>query len=124
MEGERFRIYWEGMPIWGRLSAHSELFAGLEACVLASTYCNSWIFSALDPDDPFNSMARDLKSFKQRVVEETRIRADLSRYLSAELVDGIVKQEIDLNLGGYYLPTAPEGGADSQLKFGISVFFP
>jgi hypothetical protein len=31
---------------------------------------------------------------------------------------------IDLNLGYYYLPTAPEGGADSQLKFGISVFFP
>jgi len=58
VEGERFRIYWEGMPIWGRLRAHSELFAGLEACVLASTYCNSWIFSALDPEDPFASMAR------------------------------------------------------------------
>jgi benzoyl-CoA reductase/2-hydroxyglutaryl-CoA dehydratase subunit BcrC/BadD/HgdB len=58
VEGERFRIYWEGMPIWGRLRAHSELFAGLEACVLASTYCNSWIFSALDPEDPFVSMAR------------------------------------------------------------------
>jgi benzoyl-CoA reductase/2-hydroxyglutaryl-CoA dehydratase subunit BcrC/BadD/HgdB len=26
--------------------------------VLASTYCNSWIFTALDPNDPFNSMAR------------------------------------------------------------------
>jgi benzoyl-CoA reductase/2-hydroxyglutaryl-CoA dehydratase subunit BcrC/BadD/HgdB len=58
VDGERFRIYWEGMPIWGRLRAHSELFGGLEACVLASTYCNSWIFSDLDPDDPFASMAR------------------------------------------------------------------
>ncbi len=58
VEGEQFRIYWEGMPIWGRLRAHSELFGGLQACVLASTYCNSWIFSALDPDDPFASMAR------------------------------------------------------------------
>jgi benzoyl-CoA reductase/2-hydroxyglutaryl-CoA dehydratase subunit BcrC/BadD/HgdB len=58
VERERFRIYWEGMPIWGRLRAHSELFAGLEACVLASTYCNSWIFNALDPEDPFASMAR------------------------------------------------------------------
>jgi benzoyl-CoA reductase/2-hydroxyglutaryl-CoA dehydratase subunit BcrC/BadD/HgdB len=54
---ERFRIYWDGMPVWGRLSAHAKLFAGLNANVLASTYCNSWIFSALDPDDPFNSMA-------------------------------------------------------------------
>jgi len=58
VEGERFRIYWEGMPIWGRLRAHSELFASLKACVLASTYCNSWIFTAFDPADPFNSMAR------------------------------------------------------------------
>jgi benzoyl-CoA reductase/2-hydroxyglutaryl-CoA dehydratase subunit BcrC/BadD/HgdB len=58
VEGERFRIYWEGMPIWGRLRAHSELFAGLGACVLASTYCNSWIFSAFDAADPFASMAR------------------------------------------------------------------
>jgi benzoyl-CoA reductase/2-hydroxyglutaryl-CoA dehydratase subunit BcrC/BadD/HgdB len=46
------------MPIWGRLRAHSELFASLEACVLASTYCNSWIFSAFDAEDPFHSMAR------------------------------------------------------------------
>ncbi len=50
---EKFRIYWDGMPVWGRLSAHSQLFAALNANVLASTYCNSWIFSALDPQDPF-----------------------------------------------------------------------
>jgi benzoyl-CoA reductase/2-hydroxyglutaryl-CoA dehydratase subunit BcrC/BadD/HgdB len=58
VEDERFRLYWEGMPIWGRLRAHSELFGGLKACVLASTYCNSWIFSAFDPEDPFVSMAK------------------------------------------------------------------
>lgn len=58
IEDERFRLYWEGMPIWGRLRAHSELFASLKACVLASTYCNSWIFTDLDPEDPFTSMAR------------------------------------------------------------------
>jgi benzoyl-CoA reductase/2-hydroxyglutaryl-CoA dehydratase subunit BcrC/BadD/HgdB len=58
VEDERFRIYWEGMPIWGRLRAHSELFTELRTCVLASTYCNSWIFSAFDAEDPFKSMAR------------------------------------------------------------------
>ena len=58
LESEKYRIYWDGMPVWGRLSVHAKLFAGLEANVLASTYCNSWIFSALDPEDPFNSMAR------------------------------------------------------------------
>ena len=58
VDNERHRIYWDGMPVWGRLSAHSKLFAGLNANVIASTYCNSWIFSALDPEDPFKSMAR------------------------------------------------------------------
>ncbi len=58
VEGEKYRIYWEGMPVWGRLSAHSKLFAGLDANVLASTYCNSWIFSDFDESDPFTSMAR------------------------------------------------------------------
>ena len=58
IEGEQFRIYWEGMPVWGRLRAHSELFASLKTCVSASTYCNSWIFSDLDPADPFMSMGR------------------------------------------------------------------
>jgi benzoyl-CoA reductase/2-hydroxyglutaryl-CoA dehydratase subunit BcrC/BadD/HgdB len=58
VEGERFRLYWDGMPVWGRLSSHAGLFASLKANVLASTYCNSWIFSAMDPDDPFTGMAR------------------------------------------------------------------
>lgn len=58
VENERFRIYWDGMPIWGRLSSHAKMFAALDTCVLASTYCNSWIFSAFDSDDPFNSMAK------------------------------------------------------------------
>lgn len=58
IDDERYRIYWDGMPVWGRLSMHSKLFAGLKANVIASTYCSSWIFSALDPAEPFESMAR------------------------------------------------------------------
>lgn len=55
---ERRRIYWDGMPIWGKLRNLSDLFASLNVSVVASTYCNSWIFSAFDPADPFTSMAR------------------------------------------------------------------
>jgi len=58
IDDERYRIYWDGMPVWGRLGMHSKLFAGLNANVIASTYCSSWIFSSLDPDAPFESMAR------------------------------------------------------------------
>ena len=58
VDEERFRLYWEGMPIWGRLRDLATQFLRLRACVVASTYANSWIFTALDPDDPFHSMAR------------------------------------------------------------------
>ncbi|MFC1838689.1 2-hydroxyacyl-CoA dehydratase subunit D [Thermodesulfobacteriota bacterium] len=58
IEGEKHRIYWDGMPVWGKLSSLSNQFATLETCIVASTYCNSWIFDQLDPDDPFESMGR------------------------------------------------------------------
>jgi len=87
--GERFRIYWEGMPVWGRLRAHSELFGGLHASVLASTYCNSWIFSRLDPEDPFNSMAQaytELFIVRSDAAKEKYIRDMLEFYK----IDGII----------------------------------
>lgn len=58
VEEEKFRIYWEGMPIWGKLRDLAEFFIGLKTAVIASTYCNSWIFDSFDPDDPFRSMVR------------------------------------------------------------------
>lgn len=58
VQGEKHRLYWEGMPIWGKLRALSEQFASLKTCVVASTYCNSWIFDQLDPEEPFESMGR------------------------------------------------------------------
>ncbi|NOR50846.1 MAG: 2-hydroxyacyl-CoA dehydratase [Desulfuromonadales bacterium] len=58
VDGEQHRIYWEGMPVWGRLRQHSELFAELHASVLVSTYCSSWIFPDFDALDPIRSMAK------------------------------------------------------------------
>jgi benzoyl-CoA reductase/2-hydroxyglutaryl-CoA dehydratase subunit BcrC/BadD/HgdB len=89
VDGERFRVYWEGMPVWGRLRVHSELFGGLDTCVLASTYCNSWIFSDLDPEDPFMSMARaytKLFIVRSDEVKEQYIKSMLDFFA----VDGIV----------------------------------
>ena len=86
---ERHRIYWDGMPIWGRLRDHSELFSNLRATVLASTYCNSWIFSAFDPEDPFNSMARaytELFIVRSDDYKETYLK----KMLNSFKVDGII----------------------------------
>ncbi len=75
---ERHRLYWDGMPVWGKLRALSELFASFRACVVASTYCNSWIYEQLDPEAPFESMARAYtelfivrnEQFKERYIRE------------------------------------------------------
>ena len=89
VEGESFRLYWDGMPIWGRLRALSNLFAEFRTAIVASTYCNSWIFSALDPADPVRSMAR--ASLELFIVRSERAKED---YIAAMVerydVDGIV----------------------------------
>ncbi len=78
VEDEKFRIYWEGMPIWGKLRDLAEFFIGLKTAVVASTYCNSWIFESFNPKDPFMSMARAYteifivrdENFKEKYIEE------------------------------------------------------
>jgi benzoyl-CoA reductase/2-hydroxyglutaryl-CoA dehydratase subunit BcrC/BadD/HgdB len=86
---ERFRLYWDGMPIWGRLRDLATLFAQLDTSVVASTYCNSWIFEALDPRDPLRSMARaSLELFIARA-EEPKQRY-LERMIREFSVDGVV----------------------------------
>jgi len=86
---ERYRLYWEGMPIWGRLRALSELLTEFRTAVVASTYCNSWIFAALDPTDPLRSMAR--ASLELFIV---RAEGPKERYLEEMMaqyaVDGII----------------------------------
>ncbi len=89
VEGEKYRLYWEGMPVWGRLSAHSKLFSNLDANVLASTYCNSWIFSDFDENDPFNSMAR---AYTQLFIvrSDDAKEAYIKKMMDFFKVDGIV----------------------------------
>ncbi|MFH0981552.1 MAG: 2-hydroxyacyl-CoA dehydratase family protein [Planctomycetota bacterium] len=89
VEGERLRLYWEGMPIWGRLRDLATLFLESRACVVASTYANSWIFTALDPDDPFRSMARaytELFIVRSDVYKEKYLQEMVETFR----VDGIV----------------------------------
>jgi benzoyl-CoA reductase/2-hydroxyglutaryl-CoA dehydratase subunit BcrC/BadD/HgdB len=89
---ERFRIYWEGMPLWYRLSSLARLFAKLNACIVASTYCNSWIFDDLDPADPFESSA--LAYSKLFIVRSDTVKETiLERLLQEFNVHGIIYHE-------------------------------
>jgi benzoyl-CoA reductase/2-hydroxyglutaryl-CoA dehydratase subunit BcrC/BadD/HgdB len=89
VEGEQLRLYWEGMPVWGRLRQHSEMFAQLRTNVLASTYCSSWIFPAFDGTDPFRSMARaylELFIVRSEKYKEKYLKEMFERFR----VDGVV----------------------------------
>ncbi len=78
VEQEAHRFYWDGMPVWGKLREHAEMFATYKACVVASTYCNSWIFEGLEETDPFRGMARAYtelfivrsESFKEKYISD------------------------------------------------------
>jgi benzoyl-CoA reductase/2-hydroxyglutaryl-CoA dehydratase subunit BcrC/BadD/HgdB len=86
---ERLRVYWEGMPVWGKLSSLGGQFAQLGACVVASTYCNSWIFEDLEPTNPFRSMARAYSSiFICR--SDDRKEAYIEQMVKRFHVDGIL----------------------------------
>lgn len=89
VENEKHRLYWEGMPIWGKLRAQSEQFAELQSCVVASTYCNSWIFSDFDPQEPFLSMAKAYtKLFVNR--SESSKEKYLHEMIQKYKIDGII----------------------------------
>jgi len=55
---ERFRLYWEGMPVWPKVRELSEKFLQLRTVIAASTYCNSWAFEPYDGGDPLRWMAK------------------------------------------------------------------
>jgi benzoyl-CoA reductase/2-hydroxyglutaryl-CoA dehydratase subunit BcrC/BadD/HgdB len=89
---ERHRLFWDGMPVWGRLRALSDVFRELRTCVVASTYASSWVFEALDPKDPFRSMARAATELfiVRSEPEKERSLADLARRYD---VDGVLFHE-------------------------------
>ena len=86
---ETLRLYWDGMPVWGRLRALSTMFAEFRTAVVASTYCNSWAFSGLDPAEPWRSVARALLE-----LFIARSEAPKERYIARMVefydVDGVI----------------------------------
>jgi benzoyl-CoA reductase/2-hydroxyglutaryl-CoA dehydratase subunit BcrC/BadD/HgdB len=89
---EKYRLYWDGMPLWYKLSSMARLFAKLDTCIVASTYCNSWIFDDLDPADPFESSA--LAYSKLFIVRSDEVKETILANLMKEFsIDGIIFHE-------------------------------
>jgi benzoyl-CoA reductase/2-hydroxyglutaryl-CoA dehydratase subunit BcrC/BadD/HgdB len=88
VENEKFRVYWEGMPIWGKLRHLSDQLYDLQTSVVASTYCNSWIFSDFEPNKPFSSMAKAYTNLFINQSEASKIKY-LKKMIKEFKIDGI-----------------------------------
>ena len=86
---EKHRLYWEGMPVWGKLRTLSNLFTQLNTTVVASTYCNSWIFDSMNAENPIRSMAQ---AYAEIFINRSEsVKEDyLAQYCEAYDIDGII----------------------------------
>jgi len=57
---EKRRLLWDNLPIWYRLRYLAEFLGQRGVAIVASTYTNAWaeLAELIDPDRPFESMAR------------------------------------------------------------------
>ncbi len=106
VDDEQFRLYWEGMPIWGKLRDLSELFLEHKTCMVASTYCNSWIFEGFDPDRPFYGMAKAY----------TEIFINRSERIKEQYIDEMIKK---FSLDGIIFHDAKTCPSNSNARYGM-----
>lgn len=92
LENEKVRVYWEGMPIWGKLRYSSDLFSSHNAAVVASTYCNSWIFDDFDEDHPFESSALAYSTIFINMSEATKTKR-MIKLIEEYQIKGVVFHE-------------------------------
>jgi 2-dehydropantoate 2-reductase len=106
--GERFRMYWEGPPIWCALSPLARLFLDRQIAIVASTFCENFALSELDPDDPIESMARVYTGTFTNRSDDFKTSRLISRFAEYG-VDGVIYHECR---------TCPE---HSNVRFGLEV---
>lgn len=106
LEKEKCRIYWDGMPIWGKLRPLSDLFIQNNAAIVASTYCNSWVFDAFDEKNPFESSAKAY----------TEIFINRSEKAKEKILSGLIK---DFEIDGIIFHDAKTCFNNSNSRFGM-----
>lgn len=86
--GERYKVYWDHIPVWPRLRWTADIFAAHGVLVATSQYAEAWYYH-FDPSRPLESLAESYAmAFVNRDFEE-RLRQ--KQVLMAEYgVDGFV----------------------------------
>jgi benzoyl-CoA reductase/2-hydroxyglutaryl-CoA dehydratase subunit BcrC/BadD/HgdB len=85
---ERFKIYWDHIPVWPRLRWFSDLFAEHGALVAVSQYTHSWAYR-FDPRRPLESLAENYSEVFANQGFENRIQLKIN-FMKKYQVDGFV----------------------------------
>jgi benzoyl-CoA reductase/2-hydroxyglutaryl-CoA dehydratase subunit BcrC/BadD/HgdB len=56
--GEKYRLLWDNLPIWFKMRDLSRKFVDLKACIVASTYLNTWAATEFGGKDLLDPLAR------------------------------------------------------------------
>ncbi len=72
---EKFRLYWENLPVWFKFRDHFELLKEYGAVILTSLYTQAWCYE-FNPDDPVRTLAENYAAvFSNRPL---RVRAKMA----------------------------------------------
>jgi bcr-type benzoyl-CoA reductase subunit B len=70
---ERFRLYWENLPIWFKFSDHARLLGSYGGVILTSLYVHAWSFEFDLEKDPLVTLSENYVSRFSNVTIEDRI---------------------------------------------------
>ena len=68
---ERFRLYWENLPIWFKFREHFDFLAAHDAVILTSLYAHAWSYD-FDVSNPLGTLAENYTSVFSNVELEDR----------------------------------------------------
>lgn len=79
ISNERFRLYWENLPVWFKFREHADLLASYGAVILTSLYVHAWSYD-FDVSDPIRTLAENYTSVFSNVELEERAEMALNLF--------------------------------------------
>lgn len=87
-EEEKFRLYWDGLPLWHNMRDLYNIMAEKRATLNANNYTIAWADLEVDPENPFLDMALKYLRYYDTQVEDRS--NDIVRYYETYKLDGFL----------------------------------
>ncbi len=79
VQNEKYRLYWENLPVWFKFSDHAKLLGSYGAVILTSLYVHAWSLEFDLDKDPLVTLAENyVNRFSNSTIED---RADMAMEL-------------------------------------------